>query len=326
MPQGGPLEVDRIPAGTYSLPYVRPAIVSNGPVYLLLWQGAAGIRGRRIDATGASIDAEGFSVPSGFLPPGVTAGIDEAAAASGQGLVRIRFSGEPIAGTSTFPSGEYAYNAAVATNGDGYLMVWSEGFRECHFTCVIEPFQLLAARFSADGTLLDPSPIVIEDRVGYPDLPSVAWVGDRYLVVWSGWGNVHGATVSPEGVILDANPAPMLGILLDDRTPRGNVIPRVVAHDDSFVLVTSAKYQFSAPPGIGSVEGVQFRYDTPLRMVSALTRRTIAERTREETPAVAAGREGRLIIGWAGESEPDLAPRVFFQIFGEQVRRRGARR
>jgi hypothetical protein len=326
MPQGEPFEVDRIPASTYSLPYVESAIVSNGQVYLLLWYGSAGARGRRIDASGSWIDAEAFPLPFGFVPTGVAAGTDEAAVASGARLLRIRFRGEPVAGTTTIPNREDTYNAAVATNGDGYLVVWSEGYRTCYFECYFDPFQLLAARFSADGTLVDPTPIVIEDRAGYPDLPSVAWAGDRYLVAWSGWGSVHGATVSRDGVVLDANPASMRGISLDDREPVGNVIPRIVAQGASFVLVTSAKYQFSIPARIGSLDGVRFRYDTPLRTVAGLPRRTIATRTYEEVPALAAGSNGRLLVGWAAEAEPDLAPRVFFQIFGEQERRRAVRR
>ncbi|MHB0972391.1 MAG: hypothetical protein ACYC7A_12740 [Thermoanaerobaculia bacterium] len=324
MPQGAAIEVDRIPVGTYSLPYVPSAIVSNGQVYLLLWYGSAGVRGRRVDASGSWIDAEAFPVPAGFVPTGVTAGTDEAGVASGSGLLRIRFKGEPIAGVTKGP-GEYVYNAAIATNGEGYVVVWSEGYRGCNFTCAIDPFQLLAARFSADGTLLDPAPIVLEDRVGHPDLPSVAWAGDRYLVVWSGWEVIHGATVSPDGVVLEGNPASTLGIPLDERAHAGGMIPRVVAQGDSFVMITSAKYQHSTPVRIGALHGVRFRFDVPLRTVAELSRREIAERTHEEVPAAAAGSDGRLLVGWIGEGETDGAPRAFFQIFGEQQRRRPAR-
>ncbi|MHB0972393.1 MAG: hypothetical protein ACYC7A_12750 [Thermoanaerobaculia bacterium] len=324
MPQGEPIEVDEYPAGANSIPALEPAIVSNGQVYLLLWKSDWETRGRRMDSGGTWIDAEAFPLTSKFVAPGVTAGREEVAIASPRMLERIRFSGEPIAGTTTLP-GEYSHDSAVATNGDEFLVVWSEGLPPCQYLCLPIPYQILAVRVSADGTLLDSVPIVLEDRAGYADLPSVAWAGDRYLVVWSDSASVRGATLSPEGVVLDANPASMPGISLHDGEPDWDMIPRVVADGDTFVLVTSAKsrYQYYSRPR--AVEGLRFRYDTPLRTVAGLGRRTVAERAYGIAPAVARGADGRLLVGWIAEAEPDRAPRAFFQIFGEQPRLRPVR-
>jgi hypothetical protein len=277
-----------------------------------------------MDSGGTWIDAEAFPLTSKFVAPGVTAGREEVAVASPRMLERIRFSGEPIVGTTTLP-GEYAQNAAVATNGDEYLVVWSEATPPCQYVCVPVPYQILAVRVSADGTLLDSVPIVLEDRAGYADLPSVAWAGDRYLVVWSDSGSVRGATLSPEGVVLDANPASMPGISLLESDADWDMLPRVVAEGNSFVLVASAKPRYQYDPRPRPVEGVRFRYDTPLGTVGGVERKTIAERAYGVTPAVAAGADGRLLVGWIAEEEPDRAPRAFFQIFGEQQRLRAVR-
>lgn len=325
MPQGEPIEIDRFTGGTGSIPPIEPAIVSNGPVYLLLWNSLNGTRGRRIDAAGAWIDAEAFVLPSTeFVPAGVTAGPHEAVVGTESGIVRVRFSGEPVAGYTKGP-GVHAYDTAIARSSDGYLVAWSEGDRNCQYG-YCDPFDILAARYSGDGTLLDATPIVLEEGVGYPDFPAVAWAGDRYLVVWSSGGSVRGATVSTEGVLLGANPASTPGIVLLEGDDDWDRIPSVVADGDAFALVATANPRHQFDPRSSSLAGVRFRFDTPLGMVVELAPETIAERVHGVAPALAAGTDGRLLVGWIADAEPDRAPRAFFQIFGQEERRRPVRR
>lgn len=331
--QGLELEVARIPAGTGGAPSLRVAVTSNGPVHVVVWEEGRVIRGRRIAAAGGEwLDAKPFTIGTGsFDPQGLASTSDEAALAyysNGIAVQRIRFAGEPLLGESTIIERVYAYGAALASDGEDYLVVWSEGFRECQFLCFLEPFQILAARVAESGALLDSTPILLEDRVTYSERPSVAWAGDRYLVVWAGvdddGGSVAGATLTRDAVVIDANPSSSAGIALDLVPYSDLVTPRVVASGDSFALLTSAMRDF---PSRGLFGAVRFQFDTPLRNVASLLRRSIQMNVLDPLPAFAARVDGTILVGWTRESNDaqGRAPRAFFQIFGEQQRRRGVR-
>lgn len=129
--------------------------------------------------------------------------------------------------------------AAVAFDGTNHLVVWAgptdEGSR------------VHALRIAADGTVLDPQPIVIPE---VPDsdprarAPRVAFDGTSYLIVWrlvesfagAGWSSLRGARIAPDGTLLDPDGfaiAPGSEWYLDD--PEVDV----VAHGSGFLVVNS---------------------------------------------------------------------------------------
>src|SRR6478736_679814 len=69
-------------------------------------------------------------------------------------------------------------NPAVASDGSGFLVAWEDGRDgtwERH---------IYASRVSAQGVTLDPDGIPIATQTGTQVLPSIAFDGANYLVVW----------------------------------------------------------------------------------------------------------------------------------------------
>jgi hypothetical protein len=80
---------------------------------------------------------------------------------------------------------------AAAWNGNEYLVVWERGD--------IEGEELIAARISSAGDLLDPEPRAVSARSLFPYLnPSIVWTGAEYLLVWAQDGAVQSQRLSRE--------------------------------------------------------------------------------------------------------------------------------
>ena len=93
---------------------------------------------------------------------------------------------------------------AVAFDGTSYFAVWSD-FRP------LRP-RLYGARLAADGTVLDPFGILLDDGLSpsHPYYtPAVAFDGTSYLVTFLRNGTIVGLRVSPGGEVLDASPFPI---------------------------------------------------------------------------------------------------------------------
>src|SRR5262245_28825756 len=75
----------------------------------------------------------------------------------------------------TGPAALSQSGAIVASDGDGYLAVWSDGRSGVGM-------ELRATRVTADGEVLDGTGILLFDGTAFQ--PSVTWTGTSYLVVW----------------------------------------------------------------------------------------------------------------------------------------------
>ncbi|MDQ3281590.1 MAG: hypothetical protein M3Q69_09270 [Acidobacteriota bacterium] len=78
-------------------------------------------------------------------------------------------------------------NAEIATDGDGYLAVWSDNRRS--------ESSVFAARLTADGTLLDKTGIYL----GRGNYAGVVWSGASYVVAWDSSDGLHVASVQRDG-------------------------------------------------------------------------------------------------------------------------------
>lgn len=79
---------------------------------------------------------------------------------------------------------------AIASIGSQYLVAWTDTLNG--------NADIIAARVTADGALLDPNGIMVYAGAGYQDVGSVAaWYGSGYLVVWLDQSdyNIYGAPV-----------------------------------------------------------------------------------------------------------------------------------
>ncbi len=101
-----------------------------------------------------------------------------------------------------FPSEEaYQRNPDVAYGADRYLVVWQDGWNGEDGDS-----NIFGARLDAEGTLLDHKPIEICTSKGVQDSPSVAYLGNEFVIVWADLRggkdyDIYFARVSAEGRI-----------------------------------------------------------------------------------------------------------------------------
>ena len=89
----------------------------------------------------------------------------------------------------------------VASDGENFLAVWSDTQRDS----IARAYSIRGARFTADGTLLDPTPIWL----GCPadgSRPAVAFGGGCYLTVWYDAEGISAKRITPAGAVLDSAP------------------------------------------------------------------------------------------------------------------------
>jgi hypothetical protein len=97
----------------------------------------------------------------------------------------------------------------IAFDGTDFLVVWSD---------TVGDGNIVAARVTPAGTVLDPAGIVVATGVGALNDASVAAVGPNVMIVWvvvgdEGASLVLGGRVAPSGAVLDGN-----GFVIDDTT------------------------------------------------------------------------------------------------------------
>jgi MYXO-CTERM domain-containing protein len=86
----------------------------------------------------------------------------------------------------------------VASNGTDFLVAWTDKRGG-------SSFDILAARVAADGTVRDPSPLMLTTAAGDQVQPRIASDGTDYLVIWSQFnpGDIVGARVTASGQLPD---------------------------------------------------------------------------------------------------------------------------
>ena len=119
---------------------------------------------------------------------------------------------------------------AVAWNGTNWLVVWTEWF-----ALFDSPVDVVAARVSEEGELLDPFGIVISRENPPWASPAVASNGKDFLVVWvpddfPDGPAVHGARVNSEGQVMDDVP------IVISRSGREHLVPSVAGDSEGYLV------------------------------------------------------------------------------------------
>lgn len=103
----------------------------------------------------------------------------------------------PVSQPDFGPAPRDQYNAAVASDGNQYLVMWADERAETK--------QAYATRLSPDGTVLDPNGIrVASDALTY--YPQVIWGGSSWFVLANTCSSIEFARVARNGSLLDSEP------------------------------------------------------------------------------------------------------------------------
>jgi hypothetical protein len=225
----------------------RPAIAFGGGVYLAAWIDSRGTRNGpalyvgRLDSTGKALDGDGIQVTghTGFNrnSPTVTWGGSSFLVTwteEGKKLwaVRVGVDGSILDPEPMSFGGDVilGYTASVASDGDGWFIVWENRILPGH---AIE-----GVFVDSDGRRSDTLHLV--PHCGVRVLPSLAWNGTEYLLAWaptggySERGDVYAVRLSPLGLVLDDAP-------FDVADTRDFEFAPIVASDGDGFLVTWTK-------------------------------------------------------------------------------------
>ncbi|MEO0079883.1 MAG: hypothetical protein ABIK44_04315 [candidate division WOR-3 bacterium] len=220
-PSGVVLDPDGIPIAIAANRQQLPAVAFDGTNYLVVWTDdrrgiySQDIYGARVTPSGVVLDPQGIPIS--------TAGSfqNEAAVAfDGTNYLVVWVDGRngeyDIYGARVTPGGvvldpngiivstapEDQYEPAVAFAGTNYLAVWHDDRTGSY--C-----DIYGARVTPQGTVLDPDGIHISTGADWMAYPAVGFDGTNCLVVWqdrrSGFGDIYGARVTPNGVVLDTS-------------------------------------------------------------------------------------------------------------------------
>jgi len=177
---------------------VFPSVSWNGETFLVVWQdGRSGIRS---DIFGARVTLQGIVLdPNGF-----------------QIFVGVKNLNQAL--------------PAVSFDGTNHLVVW-QGRKSGNAN------NIFFARVTAEGTVIDSSPVPVASSSTDQSYPAVDFDGSNYLVVWSekinnsNWG-IMGARVTPQGDVLDADPVQFNSI-----TPSGKIRKLILSWNGESHLV-----------------------------------------------------------------------------------------
>jgi hypothetical protein len=119
----------------------------------------------------------------------------------------------------------------VAWNGTNWLVVWTE------WNAIFDsPVEVVAARVSKDGVVLDPFGILISGGEAPPAAPAVTSNGKDYFVVWEHFDfatalDIRGARVTADGQVSDPG-----GIVIN-KLPNDQWNPSVAAESEGYLVV-----------------------------------------------------------------------------------------
>jgi hypothetical protein len=193
-----------------------PVVATDGRGFVLAWiderSGPADVYVARVSAEGQLLDDAGvFAGTMGDIGYGLSiVALDGGAlvtwgvsATTSEWLRSFDGAGRAIGpGPVLLDTAAITSSALLVGNGDIALVTWSAGPD-------YPGFDVRAARFAADGTQLDATPISVCNAAGEQAVVTTAWDGTAFVVLWadfrSGSEAFYGAHVEPDGSVREAN-------------------------------------------------------------------------------------------------------------------------
>ncbi len=240
---------------------------------------------------------------------------------SGEIILRRIPSAGPLPEAKVLTVARDSYDLALGSDGAGFLAVWSEGVRTCQILCAFPPFKLRAARLSSGGTALDTLPLVLEDDA-HGNLPSVAWDGSSYVVIWNG-GGVKAVRISSAGSIIE----PRTVVVPHD--PQEGLVGKVISTPSgALVLFMHGGFYGAAQEWAGLLlPQSRSLAEASLTRARSLVTEDIPHDHPVVTSLAAAARGTQLLLLYERVAAREIhggVPRVWSRLFSQQSpRRRG---
>ncbi len=215
---GGLVDSKAIPISAAPNNQQRPSLAFDGTNHLVVWQDARTASSTSWDIYGARVSPAGTVLDATGI------------AVSAQLLDQQR--------------------PAVARGKAGYLVVWQDSRAKTNTS-----WDVYGARVSASGAVQDPSGIVISSASADETLPSVAFGGDDYLVVWQDLRNgkdnpdIYGTQVSGAGVVHSA-----LGLPISTSVS-AELSPALASLGKKSYLLVYSRFAFESPNGAYRILG-----------------------------------------------------------------------
>jgi len=205
-------------------PYDRtlPAVAFDGSNFLVVWEDDRGfdwyydIYGARVTPAGVVLDPTGIAIceatddqycPAvGFNGPNFMVVWEDYRDGDYLDIFGARVSpeGEVLdpAGIAVCTARDDQFSAALESDGENFLVAWEDYRGDWE--------DIYGARVTPDGTVLDPSGFVISHGDRDQCYPAVGFDSANFLVVWEDYrgvdgGDIYGARVTPDGVVLDTS-------------------------------------------------------------------------------------------------------------------------
>jgi hypothetical protein len=194
-------------------------VASTASGHLFVWSGEDGVFAARVSASGATLDAvpllirqsqnnKRTNVATNGRDFAVTSWTDEYTRSVSE-IHRVSSGGE-VSHIGTLQTGRTFRAPLIASDGSGYLVVWG-GYSEARGT------ELLAARVSEAGELLDTTPLVVDaDLANTFSGIALTFDGSAYLVLFQvpspGEDAIRARRIAPNGTVSEAISTPWTGI------------------------------------------------------------------------------------------------------------------
>jgi MYXO-CTERM domain-containing protein len=199
---------------------IQPAVASNASDFLVSWCdnssfGVYDVYASRVSAAGVVADPAGIALtvgPTHALLPSIASFGDDYLVAWHQYrnvswdvlAAIVTAAGTVAVNQITLARTAQEYEPAIASNGTTFLVTWTDG--RTHDSSA---YDIMGARLSASGTMLDPAGIAISRAQGDQKLSAVTSNGTDYLVAWQDQRNgtgvdVFASRVTAAGVVADA--------------------------------------------------------------------------------------------------------------------------